>query len=52
LCDVHIKTAIKLLANRRSNPFHPTLLIPTGVKVYFYMYFGVQIPSPALKNIS
>jgi hypothetical protein len=26
--------------------------MPTGEKVIFYMYFGVQIPSPALKNIS
>jgi hypothetical protein len=24
----------------------------TGEKVKFYMYFGVQIPSPASKNIS
>jgi hypothetical protein len=31
-----------------SNPYCPTLFMPTGEKVKFYRYFGVQIPSPAL----
>jgi hypothetical protein len=31
-----------------SNPYCPTLFMPTGEKVKFYRYFGVQIPSPTL----
>jgi hypothetical protein len=33
--------------NWDSNSYCPTLFMPTGEKVKFYRYFGVQIPSPA-----